>query len=138
MNMNRKSGWLFAAVSLFCGGCDMPQTQYSAELTESGTVHDTAFVPKGHGSDTAVGFNTGKGGGVTITPVSITIPERYAVIFKCEHGKFVIDGNTGKELYKRLERGDSVTIRYREVYRVTRTETNLVDLDFVDATKRTD
>jgi hypothetical protein len=50
----------------------------------------------------------------------------------------VIDGDTGKNLYERLERGDSVTIRYREVYRVTKTATNLVDLDFVDATKRTD
>lgn len=138
MNMNRKAGWLFAAVSLFCGGCDLPQTQYSAELTESGTVQDTVFAPKGRGSDTTVGFNTGNGGGVTITPVNITIPERYAIVLECERGKFVIDGKTGKRLYQTLKRGDNVTIRYREVYRVTKTETNLVGLYFVDATKRTD
>ena len=47
--------------------------------------------------------------------------------------------NSHSELsYKRLERGDAVTIRYREVYRVTKAERNLVDLDFLDATKRAD
>ena len=124
---------LLLIAALFTFGCH--RTVHSPERTETGSVYDTAFVPKGHGSGTAVGYNTGKNSGVTISPVSVDIPERFAVVFKCEHGKFVIDGEKGRKLYQKLEKGDRVEIRYREVIRVTSTETNIVDLDFLDANK---
>jgi hypothetical protein len=116
--------------------------EYGGLLTEPGEVYDVAYVPSGHGSDVAVGF-TSKGS-TTITPVSITIPERYAVVFKCQHGKFVIDGERGESIYKRFNKGDLVTIQYCEVFEVTKerksgktvTVTNSVDLHFIDAVKR--
>ena len=132
---------LFAiALAAALCGCDMPKTEYSPTLTEEGEIYDTAYIPAGHGSDTAVGFNTGKGGGVTITPVSIDIPERYAVVFKCQHGKFVIAGEKAKGLYQRFERGDKCTIEYREVIRVEMKDgkevsRSVYDLDFLDAKK---
>lgn len=123
-------------VLVFLAGCGLDQTEYSEPMTEIGQVYDTAFVPAGHGRDTAVGFNTGEGGGVTITPVSIRIPERYAIVFKCPHGKFVIDGESARELYGRLDRGDDVRIIYREVIRVTSEgDRSVIDLDFLDAVK---
>lgn len=119
---------LFLFVLLGCS-----RTEYSSELTENGTVHDTAFIPKGHGSDLVLVPDSE--GGVSLSHVSVNIPERYAIVFKCQHGKFVIEGEKAKALYQKLDRGDSVLIKYREVYRITKTETNLVDLDFVDAEK---
>lgn len=129
-----------ALAAALCGCDDMPKTEYGPTLTEEGEIYDTAYVPAGHGSDTAVGFNTGKGGGVTITPVSIDIPERYAVVFKCQHGKFVIAGEKAKGLYQRFERGDKCTIEYREVIRVEMKDgreasRRVYDLDFLDAKK---
>lgn len=120
---------LLLSSTIVLTGCS--RKTYSTELTEPGMVYDTAFVPKGHGSDTAVGFDLD--GELTITPVSVTIPARYAIVFQCQHGKFVIDGTKGEEMYKRLSRGDHVLIRYREVFEVSDGVTNQVDLDFVDA-----
>lgn len=103
------------------------------ELSEPGEVYDTCFVPKGHGHDVAVGYNAGKRGGVTITPVNINIPARFAVVFKCQHGKFVIDGPRGERLYKKLSKGDRVVIRYCEVLEVKDGITTPVELHFIDA-----
>lgn len=126
---------------LLMNGCDKaPRTEYSPMLTEPGEIYDTAYVPAGHGHDTAIGYNLGEGGGLTITPVDVEIPERYAVIFKCQHGKFVIDGHKAKRLYERFDRGDKVTIQYREIIRVVTRDgvesRSVVDLDFLDAVKR--
>lgn len=124
----------FAVVSsalLVLVGC--VERKNGPELTELGEVYDTCFVPSGHGSQTAVGFNTGKGGGMTITPINVTIPERFAIVFKCQHGKFVIDGERGKALYRKLSKGDRVTIRYCEELEIDGGQTNAVDLHFIDA-----
>lgn len=123
---------LFAILCL-CG-CGTPD-EFSETMTEAGEVYDVAFIPAGHGHDTAIGFNTGKDGGMTITPIDVNIPERYAIVFKCQHGKFVIDGKKAKGLYQKLDRGDKVTISYREVIRVVDGKRSIVDLDFLDADK---
>lgn len=106
-------------------------------MTEAGEIYDTCFVPQGHASDTAIGYNTGKGGGVTLTPVNVDIPARYAVVFKCQHGKFVIEGEQGQALYKQFNRGDEVTIHYCEVFEIKEKRTNVVGLHFLNATKTT-
>lgn len=126
---------LAAVVSgaLFCG---CVQRFNGPELTESGEVYDTCFVPKGHGSDLAIGFDMD--GNYHVTPVDITIPARYAIVFKCKHGKFVIDGERAEGLYKQLSRGDSVTIRYCEKFEVRDGHTNAVDLHFIGADKLPD
>ena len=70
---------------------------------------------------------------MTITPVHVTIPERFAIVFRCQHGKFVIDGPRGKALYQKLSKGDLVTIRYCQELEIHRGVTNVVDLHFIDA-----
>lgn len=103
------------------------RTEYSQPLTEPAEVYDVCFVPEGHGS----GYAYGKNGG----PVSVTIPANYAVVFKCQHGKFVIDGSRGETLYNKLSRGDYVTVTYSEVFAVTKEATNLTGLHFIDANR---
>ena len=90
-------------------------------------------MPKGHGSDVAVGFSTSGKGGMTVTPIDVDIPERYAVVFKCRHGKFVIDGERGEACYKKLEKGDQVIVTYCEKFKVTKNSTNCIGLHFIDA-----
>lgn len=112
------------------------RTEYSATLTETGEIYDTAFVPKGHGSDVKMHFDSE--GNVSLTPVTVNIPERYAIVFKCQHGKFVIDGDKAKGLYNRFNRGDRVIIQYREIIRVhltddKETSREVYGLDFLDA-----
>jgi hypothetical protein len=111
------------------------QTINGPILTEKAEVIETCYIPKGHGSDVAVGYNFGKNGGTTITPINIDIPERYAVVFKCKHGKFAIDGERGMALYNKLEKGDKVVITYCETFWATGTETNITGLHFIDARK---
>lgn len=134
----KKTFFILTVALMLATACDIPKTEYSDVMTEKGTVFDTTYIPKGHGKDTAIGFShsaNGGNGGITITPVDIKIPERFAVVFKCQHGKFVIDGKKAKDLYSRLDPGDEVVIKYREVYKVTSNGKSLVDLDFIDATK---
>lgn len=119
--------------------CESDKQEYGSTLTEHGEIYDTAFVPSGHGSDISLGTSTN--GDLTITPVSIDIPERYAIVFKCQHGKFIINGDKAKNLYHRFSRGDKCTISYREVIRVhmkdgKEVSRSVYDLDFLDATIR--
>jgi hypothetical protein len=111
-------------------GC--ARTEYSVILSEDGEVYDTAYVPAGHGSDIGVIYDLD--GNVTITPVSVSIPAKYAVVFRCQHGKFTVNG---EELYQKLDRGQKVTIWYRQVVRVTKLDgkevREVIDLDFLDA-----
>jgi hypothetical protein len=120
---------LFFAFSL----CSCVQYQDGPVKTESGIVYDTCYVPSGHGSDIAVGI-TGNGQ-VSITPIDLNIPARWAVVFQCEHGKFVIDGARGEHCYQRLQRGDKVTIKYCDRFAVSSGKTNAVGMHFIDATK---
>ncbi len=115
---------------------------------EDAVVSETVYSPSKHGSGTGVGptFNMDGDIGISITSVSVDVPEKYAVVFKCKHGKFIIEGKGKKykELWGRFESGDSVSVSYKEVYKSTYKDTNddgkeelikksLVDYDFLDA-----
>lgn len=114
-------------------GC-LPETKMGEQLKEDGEVYDTCFIPKGHGSDTAIGFNTS--GDISVTPINIDIPARYAIVFKCQHGKFVIDGDRGEALYKKLSKGDIVKIKYCEkLLKLENGTWHAIDLHFIDADK---
>lgn len=117
--------------------CDQVRRFNGPELTEPAEVYDACYVPAGHGSGTAIGYNFGEKGGVTFTPIDVHIPARYAVVFKCQHGKFIIVGKRGEALYKKFSKGDEVIIHYCEVFEVKKGKTNAVDLHFLDATKTT-
>lgn len=84
------------------------EVTFSDVRTERGTVEDVCFVPAGHAT----------GGGVTASgdyvATSSHIPARYATVFRCDHGKFVI---TGEETWKAAIAGQDVIIYYRVEYR---------------------
>ena len=125
---------LTAAIACFLAmGCE--RMEYGPELIESAVIYDTCFVPSGHGSDMAVGYNAGKGGGLTFTPIDIDIPARYAIVFKCQHGKFVIEGDRAQEMYARLSKGDNVVVRYCEKIIVDGSKRSVVGLHFIAADK---
>ena len=132
---------LVALIVVAVSGCDFAVTQYSATMTEDATVADLAYVPSGHGSGAGVGISVN--GDVSVSSVSVDIPERYAVVFHCAHGKFVVEGSQHKALWLRLREGQPVTVMYREVMEcrkvdgVVKPETcRTVDLDFMDAVPR--
>lgn len=125
-------------------GCTFVETdrEYSATLTEPAEVADLVYVPRRHGTGEGIGVDLNLNPSLVSTDV--TIPQKYAVVFQCQHGKFIIEGNQekAKELWNRLKEGQQVTVSYREVYDVTYTTTDgvkretarqLVDYDFLDA-----
>jgi hypothetical protein len=109
--------------------CACSSTEYGPEITEPARVVDTIHSPATHSSRVAPTFIDGKTG---FTVVSVDTPEAYGVVFRCAHGKFVIYRHS---LWEALDPGDSVTVHYREVYKVNRKkEAKLVDYDFLSAT----
>jgi hypothetical protein len=112
---------ILIALLALVSGCG-PELEYSTPKTEPGKVSKLIFVPSGHGSDVAVGFNTGKDGGMTLTPIDLDIPARYGIVFECPHGSFAVEGSKWVGLWKSLKEGQEVTIEYREVYEVDLTK----------------
>lgn len=101
-------------------------------LTEDAVVTETCFLPAQHGSGstTTITMNGDIGFGST----SINIPAQYAVVFQCQHGKFVIKD---EDIWKKLASGDKVRVEYKEVYLVYKDgRREFLDFDFVDATKQ--
>ena len=121
-----------ALLTLFA--CADIRIETSDILTEQGKVELLVFSKGFHDSDVDVGMNFD--GDLTFTPRSISVPDRYGVVFSCEHGnKFYIQS---RELFDTLTQGQKVTIYYKEIYRC-RYEDNvlkervLIDYDFLDA-----
>ena len=116
------------------GACTDIRTETSETMTERGKVEILVFSKGFHHSDIDVGMDFD--GNLTFTPVSVNVPDRYGVVFSCEHGNKFYIGR--KELYDRLTQGQEVTIYYKEVYRCryednVLQEKTLVDYDFLDA-----
>ena len=108
-----------AAVLVGCDGT-VSEEKLSPELTEGATVVDLVYNPSNHGSDVNPSLHMTEDGGVGLgfTFTEVDIPEKYAVVFQCQHGKFIIqdDQPKVKELWSRLKLGQRVTVRYKEVY----------------------
>ena len=117
-----------ALLFLFVVGCY--KTEYSPTLTEPATVSDSIYTPAQHGSAVGPVLNTSGNAGLAIT--SVDVPEAYAVVFKCQHGKFIVKR---KDIWEKLQTGDKVVIQYREEYHVTDKERVLHKFDFIDANK---
>ena len=114
----------FFLILLLClTACD--DTTYSETMTEDAKVTDMPFVPEGHGS--GEGWSTD--GHMVFTENKI--PARYAVVFECQHGRFVVQGDDARHraLWQRLRVGMPVTITYRKVI----IHGQATGLDFLDA-----
>lgn len=151
--MNRNLGKVYATIAglslATLVGCKEVRHTASDILHEDARVAETVYTPSRHGSGSGVGptFDPVSGNvGVGITSVSVRIPEKYAVVFQCDHGKFISEGTDQrhKALWEKLSEGQAVDVTYREQYReewddidrdgekdlVSRT---LIDYDFLDA-----
>ncbi len=124
-------------------------------MDEQAVVAETVYTPSRH--DTGIGLKAfdlagpismdyggdiglNLGNGLQIS--SVTVPEKFAVIFTCQHGQFII-GRKG--IYDKFtgHQGAKVDVTYREVYKTTYkkkdgkrqvVERVLTDYDFLDAT----
>ena len=134
-----------------------PHEETGPEVTESGKVLEIAFrlgstvttsseMP-GHvktiaqsGWDDPLGMHTKT---ISVPAIrgsnTVKVEDQFAVVFECQHGKFLIedlgrDSRAGN-LWKKLKQGDSVKIRYKEVYYVVPAEgtKKLHRFEFVDA-----
>lgn len=105
---------------------------YSQDLYEDGEVIGSTFMPANHGSATGV---SSKG---SLVVSSVEIPAVYAVVFKCEHGQFVVqgEGERYKQLWEQLPQGTKVDIVYREIYEGSDDKKRLVKLDFLYAKRK--
>ena len=124
---------------VFIFGCDFPERVSSEMLTEDGTVVDTIHLA--HHSDVNFGPTINMNGDLGMAMTSTSIPEQWGVVFRCQHGKFAIQGSRDKykELWNRLDNGDKVIIKYKEVYNVWKEsgKKEFVSLDFISADKLT-
>lgn len=139
--MKNTMGLLVLGV-LLAVGCDDVRQERSVEKTESANVVDLCYMPANHGEGLGVGTGFTSNGemAVSVTPVSVDIPAKYAVVFECQHGKFVIENDQAKarEMWGRLKRDQKVTVRYKEVWDVKYEENKEVSrafkkFDFIDA-----
>lgn len=151
----RKLILMFSIIVFFLMSCEEVKREYSATLHEDAFVADVAYTPSYHGNELGLSaFKTGPigmdysgnvglriGGGLQIS--SVTVPEKFAVVFKCQHGKFIV---AKQAIYEQLKNsvGQTVDVAYREIYRTTydnksRKEKQVVDrvlisYDFLSAT----
>lgn len=122
-------GLAISATVISCGGCR--QIEFGPELTEPATVVDTCYVPAGHGS--GMGIGNSSNGDAVATVTSVDIPARYAIVFRCQHGKFVIEDERAEALYRLIDRGDEVVVRYVEKFEVVGKERRIIGLRFLGA-----
>ena len=128
------SGSLFALGGLaFLAGCgDEVKEEFSPVLQEEAQVVDLVHTPSRHDSSVMIiQVATANGnGGVTINnmvvPIVNDVPEKYGLVFRCPHGKFITEstGEPHKSLYNNLTTGQKVNVTYHEIYRSTYKDTN--------------
>lgn len=101
--LNIASGSLFALGGLaFLAGCgDEVKEEFSPVLQEEAQVVDLVHTPSRHDSSVMIiPVATANGnGGVTINnmvvPIVNDVPEKYGLVFRCPHGKFITE-STGE------------------------------------------
>lgn len=143
----KKFLFLLAVVGLLSAGCEYTKKEYSSLLTEEAEVVDLVFTPSRHGSGSGVGPSINMEGhlGISFVSVRVDVPEAFAIVFRCEHGKFIVQSNKHwepqkvKQLWEELKDGQKVVVTYREIYENTYDannkllESHLIKYDFIDA-----
>jgi len=120
----------------FIFGCDeYTRIEESEFLIETAVVDQLIYSPSHSSSDLNIGLTLD--GDFALTPTTTSIPPKYGVVFKCQHGKFYIGR---KELWESLSVGDCVIITYKELFKVKYVDhkpvhRDIYKLDFLDAEK---
>lgn len=112
--MATKRAWI---ILLALAACDSARTETSEELVEEAEVVQVIYQPSQTSSSSGTSMDLDLK--VKFHNHTITSPDKFAVVFKCQHGKFVIEdegkGSRAERLWKKLAQGDKVSIRYKEV-----------------------
>lgn len=123
---------------IFIVGCIKIKRESSGILYEQAMVVDLVYTPATHGSGISPTIDTNLDLGISFT--SVDVEERYAVVFECKHGKFIVQNNQtqAKKLWNRLKEGQIVTVSYKEEFETTYDdekpiERRLIKYDFLDA-----
>jgi hypothetical protein len=151
---------LLSTAILFLVGCSNTKTEYSEVLHEKAVIVTLIYSPSEHRTElTNTAFNTNDDDiigtdwngdlGIKVSKnyqlTSTTIPEKYGVVFQCQHGTFTVEGSEQKHkiLYNKLKKnvGDTTNVIYKEEYLVTYDDKDekkvvsrqLTGMDFVDA-----
>jgi len=92
------------------------ETVYTPSKHELGLGVTAIKIGGGLGVDFSGDLGLGIGSRLQVS--SSEVPEKFAVVFKCKHGKFIVER---KEIYEKLKGKDgrNVDISYTEVYRTT-------------------
>lgn len=137
---------------ILLAGCQEVKQEFSEALHEDAVIENVVYTPSQHeprvepsfGGSGAIGFGPNGvgiriGNGIQFT--SVTVPEKFAVVFRCQHGQFII---SRKKVYEKFKdhKDKTVDVVYREVYRTTYNTQDgkkrvvareLVDYDFLGA-----
>lgn len=128
-------------ITILLVGCQEVKQEFSETLHEDAVIENVVYTPSKHESQ----IKLSAGGGIMMGGIRIarvTVPEKFAVVFRCQHGQFII---TRKEVYEKFKdhNGEMVDVAYRKVYMTTYDRKDgekqivaneLVDYDFLDAT----
>lgn len=98
-------------IGLFLMGCG-PVTEQSKVLKEKVRVVALVYNPGVH--DSSVGPTINFNGGVGIGISSIDVPPYWAVVFECQHGRFIVED---KALWKAVYQDSVYTCLYTEIYK---------------------
>ena len=148
---------------ILLSGCIHTETEHSGVLHEQATIVTLIYSPSEHkteltntaystNNDDLIGTDWDGNTGIKISDnyqiTSTTIPEKYGVVFQCQHGTFTVEGSEQKHkvLYDKLRSNikDTVDVLYKEKYLVTYDDKDkdgkdevvsriLQGLDFIDA-----
>lgn len=138
--MATKHAWLIPIV-FSLAACDGARTVVSDELTEEAKVVQVIYQPSQTSSSSGTSVDLDLK--VKFHNHTITSPDKFSVVFECQHGKFVIEdegkGSRAERLWKKLSQGDKVNVRYKEVKTVWPDgRSELQKYEFVEAEKVVD
>ncbi len=108
-----------ASILTFLAACEDRRLEAGSDLVEEGVVVETLHLPSQSTTDVAPGLTTG--GDLTVSVHTTTFPERWNVVIRCPHGKFVLDSQRhgiARGVWEDVAVGDRVRITYREVQEV--------------------
>lgn len=120
---------LFLLLLLSC-----TETEFISEtMLEQAIVEDIIYSPGQHGSGSSIGIDTNLD--IQIMSTDINTSPQYAIVFKCMHGRFVIQGESEqyKKYWQSFNKGQTVTIEYKEIYNIENNRRTLLKYDFIDA-----
>ena len=103
----------FLILCILITGCSTSETQYSKIKTEKIKVDDVIYQPATHGSGSSLGFTTD--GSLTISDISINTKAKYFVVFKCVHGKFIVEDSV---MWSRVQVNDTGIWHYNEQFKI--------------------